>query len=122
MAQLILKANSNVVPQQSHCPMKTEEVYSEQEQMNQKVFDKLIKRRWGTSINPPTTKGTEEDSDTGGHEFKEYKDSNEEARIVPNIEDTVNANGRLLNQMPAYNQILHSEVSLQWEMQCLSER
>ena len=41
------------------------------------------------------------------------------ARVVPDIEDAVNANGKLLNQKPAYNKILHSEVSLQlgWIMQ-----
>jgi hypothetical protein len=32
---------------------------------------------------------------------------------VPDIEDTVDANGKLLNQQPAYDRILHSEVSLQ---------
>jgi hypothetical protein len=51
MAQWILKANGNVVPRQSHRPMKTEEVHSEQEQMKRKVFDALIERRWGTPIN-----------------------------------------------------------------------
>ena len=93
--------------------MKTEEVHFEQERIKRKVFDGLIERRWGTSINPPSTKGTEEDSDTGGDEFEEYEDDDEQARIVPDIEDMVDANGRLLNQMPAYDRILHSEVSLQ---------
>jgi IMP dehydrogenase/GMP reductase len=67
-------------------------VHSEQEQRKQKVFDGLIKKRWGTSINPPSTEGSS-DSDNGGTEFKEYEDEDEEARIVPNIEDTVDANG-----------------------------
>jgi hypothetical protein len=102
MAQWILKANGNVVPQQLHRPLKTEEVFSEQEQTKQKVFDGLITKRWGTSINPPSTEGSS-DSDNGGTEFEEYEDEVEEARIVPNIEDTVDANGRLLNQMPAYD-------------------
>jgi hypothetical protein len=112
MAQWILNANGNIVPQRSHRPLKTEKVYSEQERMKQKLFDALIERRWGTSINPSITKDTE-DSDNGDNEFKEYEDDDEKAMIVPKIEDTVDANGRLLNQMPAYDQILHSEVSLQ---------
>ncbi len=102
MAQWILKANGNVVPRRSHRPMKTEEVHSEQEQRKRKLFDDLIEKRWGTSINPPSTEGSS-DSDNGGTEFEEYEDEVEEARIVPNIEDTVDANGRLLNQMPAYD-------------------
>ena len=46
-------------------------------------------------------------------EFEEYEDADEPARIVPDIQDTVDANGLLLNQQPAYDRILHSEVSLQ---------
>jgi hypothetical protein len=112
MAQWILKANGNVVPRRSHRPLKTEEVHSEQERMKRNVFDALIVRRWGTSINPPNNEDTE-DSDTGGDEFEEYEDEDEEARVIPDIEDTVDAKGRLLNQMPAYDRILNSEVSLQ---------
>jgi hypothetical protein len=91
--------------------MKTEEVHSEQERIRGKIFHKLIERRWGPSINLPSIEGTE-DSDTGG-KFKEYEDDDGEARIVPDIEDMVDTNGRLINQMPAYDRILHSEVSLQ---------
>ena len=112
MAQWILKANGNVVPRRTHRPLKTEEVHSEQERLKRNVFDALIVRRWGTSINPPNNEGTE-DSDTGGDEFEEYEDEDEEARVIPDIEDTVDAKGRLLNQMPAYDRILNSEVSLQ---------
>ena len=32
---------------------------------------------------------------------------------MPDIEDTVDANGRLLNQQPAYDKLIHSEVQLQ---------
>ena len=46
-------------------------------------------------------------------DFKEYKDNDEEARVIPEIEDTVDVNGKLLNQSPAYDQIIHAEVSLQ---------
>jgi hypothetical protein len=112
MAQWILKANGNVVPRRSHRPLKTEEVHSEQERMKQKVFDALIKRRWGTPINPSITKDTE-DPDNGDNAFEAYEDDDEQARIISNIEDAVDANGQLLNQMPAYDRILNSEVSLQ---------
>jgi hypothetical protein len=69
----------------------------------------LIERRWGTSINPP--KPTDDENLDDDFEFEEYED--EPKRIVPDIEDTVDANGKLLNQQPAYDKILQSEVSLQ---------
>ena len=59
-------------------------------------------------MNPLAVSDANDDDD-----FEEYKDENEAACIVPNIEDTVDANGKLLNQQPAYDKILHSEVSLQ---------
>jgi hypothetical protein len=84
-------------------------VHSEQEQENRKIFDALIERRWGSSINPKYTEPDPEDTE----EYDEYEDEDEEARVVPNIEDTVDTNGKLLNQHPAYDQIINAEVSLQ---------
>jgi hypothetical protein len=107
MAQWILKANGNVVPQRSSRPLKTDEVHSEQEQSKRKIFDELIKRRWGTSINPPMK------PDEDIEESEEYEYDDEVAWTVPEIEDTVDANGKLLNQNPAYDQIINAEVSLQ---------
>jgi hypothetical protein len=46
-------------------------------------------------------------------EYEEYEDDDEPARVIPDIEDSVDATGRLLNQQPAYDRILHSEVALQ---------
>ena len=69
MAQWILKNNRNVVPRRSRCPMKTEKVHYEQEQMKRKIFNVLIVMRWVTSINLPIIKGIE-DSETGENEFK----------------------------------------------------
>jgi hypothetical protein len=80
--------------------------------MKEKAFDKLIKKRWSASINPPRTEGCP-DLDNGGTEFEEYEYNNGEATIVPYIEDMVDANGQLLNHMPAYNPILNAEVSLE---------
>jgi hypothetical protein len=64
------------------------------------IFDGLIKRRWGTSINPPIPTPTRDDSED--MMFEEYYDDDEAKRTVPDIEDTVDANGRLLDQQPAY--------------------
>ena len=70
----------------------------------------MIERRWGTSINPSKQTDAE---DLDDNEFEEYEDEDEPKRTVPDIEDTVDATGKLLNQQPAYDKILRSEVSLQ---------
>ncbi len=110
MAQWILKANGNVVPRRSSRPLKIDEIHSTTEIKKRELFDGLIERRWGTSINPPKQKNAE---DLDDNEFEEYEDTDEPKRIIPDIEDTVDATGKILNQQPAYDKILHSEVSLQ---------
>ena len=73
---------------------------------NSETFDGLVERIWGTFINL-TTSSTE-----SGKEYEEYENEDEPTCIVSDIEDTVDANVKLLNQQPAYNKILQSEVSL----------
>jgi hypothetical protein len=114
MAQWILKANGNVVPRRSSRPLKVDEIHSAQEQQKRKIFDGLIERRHGTSINPLSIISDDENNENySNNEFEEYEDGDEPARIAPDIEDMVNVNGKLLNQQPAYDKILHSKVSLQ---------
>jgi hypothetical protein len=109
MAQWILKGNGKVVPRRSLQPLKVDELHSVTELKKREIFDGLIERRWGTSINPLTISDAEDSRDNS----EEYEDNSEQAHIIPDIEDTVDANGKLLNQQPAYDRILHSEVSLQ---------
>jgi hypothetical protein len=45
--------------------------------------------------------------------FDEYEDDDKAARLILEIEDTVGAHSKLLNQSPAYHQIINAEVSLQ---------
>ena len=45
----------------------------------------------------------------------EYKDDDENKRVVPDVEDTVDATGKLLNQHPAYDRIINAKVALQLE-------
>ena len=47
--------------------------------------------------------------------FDEYEDDDEDKRVVPDVEDTVDATGKLLNQHPAYDRIINAEVALQLE-------
>jgi hypothetical protein len=110
MAQWVLKANGKVVPRRTCRPLTVAETHSDQEKKKRTIFDGLIERRWGTSINPPKP---HVDDENEHDEYAEYEDDDEVARIIPDIEDSVDANGMLLNQIPAYDKIIHSEVALQ---------
>jgi hypothetical protein len=109
MAQWILKANGNVVPRRSHRPLKTEELHSEVERKKQDVYDQLIERRWGTAISGPSKKPAVDNT------FEAYQDDEEEPRRAPDIEDSVDNSGKVLNQSPAYDRMLNAEISLQME-------
>jgi hypothetical protein len=52
MCQWVLKGNGKVVPRRSVRHLNPSEIHSEVEIKKTKVFDELIERRHGTSINP----------------------------------------------------------------------
>ena len=106
MAQWILKANGNIVPQQSPRPLTVAKLHSPTELKKREIFDKLIERRWGSAIIPPKL-----DNDT--KEWSEYEDDEEEPRMVLETEDVVDATGKQLNQNPTYDRNINSEVALQ---------
>ena len=58
-------------------------------------------------MNPPETPIKDFDD-----EWEEFENEDEQARSIPEIEDTVDAQGRLLNQQPAYDKPIHNEVQL----------
>ena len=97
MAQWILKSNAYVVPRRTIPPLHVDELHIPEEQKKRNIFGALIERIWGTSINPPPvwTRSNEKI-------WEEHEDEDESARIISNIEDTVDARGRQLNQQPAY--------------------
>ena len=104
--QWVLKANGNVVPRCSLRPLQMSETQSPCEVRKCKTFNHLIKRRWGTLINPlkEPVKTNNDENDGSGDE----DDINEQQ-----LHRRVNHNGQLLNQHPAYNRILYAEVQLQ---------
>jgi hypothetical protein len=63
-------------------------------------------------VHKPADVNAEDAENLDDKEFEEYEGKDESKRTVPDIEDSVDANGKFLNQMPAYDKILHSEVSL----------
>jgi hypothetical protein len=103
MTQWTLKANGNVVPWRTVRPLNTAELHSDTETKKRAISDALIEGRWGTSMSAPPEE-TSEDT------FEEYWDNDEEQRIIPDVEDTVDGNGRLINQQPLYDRIINAEV------------
>jgi hypothetical protein len=106
MAQWILKANGNVVPRRTLRPLNTAELHSSTEAKKRSIYDALIEGRWGTAMSAPPKESKED-------EFEEYTDDDEQPRIIPDIEDSVDSNGRLINQQPMYDRIINAEVQLQ---------
>ena len=105
MAQWILKANGRVVPRRSLRSLKADELHSPVEIKKGEVFDELIKRRWcspRTSSNTQHLKG-----------FEKYEDQEQQEQPILEVEDIVDSTGKLINQQPAYDQIINAEVQLQ---------
>ena len=110
MAQWVLKANGNVVPRRTARPLTVAETHSTTELKKRGTFDALVEKRWGTSMSPPPVPRDDSES-----VFDEYEDDDEDKQVVPDVEDTVDATGKLLNQHPAYDRIINAEVALQLE-------
>ena len=90
-----------------------DKIHSSTEIKKRKIFNQLIERRWGISINPP--KPSSENSDD--NEFEEHKDEDETKRVILDIEYTVDIHGKLLNQKPA--KYSTQKCLSSWERICL---
>ena len=74
-------------------PLTVAEENSATEKEKRHVFNLLIERRHGESINSVPDKRDDQEEP-----FKEYEDDKETTRAVDNIEDAVDATGKLINQ------------------------
>ena len=110
MAQWILKRKGRVVSRRSTFPLRTNEIFNNSEEKKRKFFDELIELRWGSSLNYPMnfTKTKEQ-------EFEEYSYADEEAQVIPDVEDVFDNAGKRINQQPAYDKIIHAEIAFQLE-------
>ena len=108
LSQWILKVNGRVVSWRSARPLRTDELYNDNEEKKRKVFEKLFEILWGSYLNFPTNS-----TKTKEQEFKEYLDVDEEARVIPDVEDVVDNNGKRLIQQPAYDKLIHAEIAFQ---------
>ena len=104
----MLKCNGMVVLRCSLHPLQVAKVHSPEEKERRKIFDACISSKLGTSVTPPSQEAVDELQAT----WEEWGDNDEDPRIVPEIEDTVDASGHLLEQQPAYNNIINAEVHL----------
>ena len=91
-------------------PLCTDEIYNNNEEKRRKVFDELIELRWGSSLNflMNATK-------TKDQEFEEYSDADEEAWVIPGVEDVFDNTVKRIIQQPAYDKLIHAEIAFQLE-------
>jgi len=80
---------------------------AETEVTKRRIFDELIVKRHGTSINPPLVTDDEDSS------FTEYEDDEVNPRIIPEIDDPVDASSRAIDQQPMYDWLIHAEIMMQ---------
>ena len=115
MAQWVLKSNGKVIPRRSTRPLTAAELDSPSELEKRKLFDKLIQGRYGETMSPSpiSTKIEVETVSEDEDEFEPYTDGDEQPRVIPEHEDPVDAAGRVIDQQPAYDKIISSEVLLQ---------
>ena len=72
------------------------------------LFDELNERRWGTAISaPPTATPNKNNND-----FVPYENDDETPRLIPELDDPVDANNTAMNVQPAYDQLIHMELQL----------
>ena len=83
------------------------------ENKKQGVFDALIERRMGASINPPPT--TEEQDPTTEELTNQIDLDHEMDELVesPDHEDILDSTGRILEQQLAFDKIINAEVMIQ---------
>jgi hypothetical protein len=108
MCQWVLKGNGKVVPRRSVRPLNPSEIHSEVEIKKRNVFDELIERRHGTSINPP--KPMNDESDTNEPDDADGDADTEPAGELLDIEDILDSTGKVLNQQSKWDKMINAEI------------
>ena len=90
-------------------PFTTSHLNSVTEKKKRDLFDKLISKCWGTYFSPPALSP---ESDPDNDLFDPYEDDDEPARAMPDFFDPVDDTNQLIDQQPAYNILIHSEINL----------
>jgi hypothetical protein len=103
MCQWVLKGNGKVVSTRSVRPVNPLEIHSEVEIKKRQVFDELIERRHGTSIN--LLKPMKGNPDTAEPDYDNDFVDNGPAGDLPDIEDILDSTGEVLNQQPMWDKL-----------------
>jgi hypothetical protein len=102
---------SKGVPRGSVRPLDLAETHSEVEIKKRKVFDELIERRHGTSINPQ--KPMKGESDTNEPDDADGDANTEPAGELPDLEDILDSTGKVLIQQPMWEKMINAEIIVQ---------
>ena len=113
LAQWVLKSNGNVVPHRTVQPSQLAELHSKSEKWKQAIFDVLIERRWGSPMSTPNKDDTDTATDTEDNEVDDDEAMTTKQHI--DIEDSVDSQGKLMNQLPSYDRLLSAEIMVQAE-------
>jgi hypothetical protein len=106
MSQWILKANGKVIARRTLRPLTHIEISSETEIRKRQEWDVLAEARWGSPFEPPIDVTCDPDL------LNEYEDDDEKARVLPEFTDPVDAFGSPIDQQPAYDTMLNTELML----------
>jgi hypothetical protein len=105
MSQWILRANGRVIPRRTVRPLNAIEIRSELSKQRRTEFDVVIHKQFGSPWKPPSHLKEYNVLD-------EYEDDDEAARVIPEFSDPVDAVGRPIDQQPAYDTVLNTELML----------
>ena len=105
-----MSQDGRVVPRRSLRLLTIAKIHSPVEEMKQNVFDALIDRRMGTSINPPPTMDETSENDLDNNWETTPMD---ELAKSPDHEDILDSTGRTLEQQLAFDKIINAEVMIQ---------
>ena len=112
----MLKCNGMVVPRCSLRPLQVAKVHSPEEKERRKIFDACISSKLGTSVTPPGQEAVDELQAT----WEEWGDNDEDPRIVPEIEDTVDASGVFWSSNPLTTILSMLKFTSYWPRRQLS--
>ena len=96
MAKCILKEYGNFLPNRLPRLLQVKNIHSATEKKKHKIFGRLIKGRWVTSSYPPPTSSFTKNESC----FEEYSGDNEESQEISDMKNSMEFNGRLVDQKP----------------------
>ena len=105
MAQWVLKSNGNIAPRRTCHPLRKDELISLIKIKKRTIFDDLIKKRHGDSVDLPVKTVATDD-------WTEYEDNDESSRTIPEADDPVDSSGAPIGEQPSYDQLINAEVLL----------